>query len=223
MASPVPLAVRLVTEVGTRGWLRIYWGRDCMGPYFENGVRRPATGPSYHNAESLLGDKIGAIGDFPFGHASDYGPDAPWPKACDKCGRPVPPGRQDEGGGEGPHYQVFTRRIFDTPERLLAPGDMFWAEWHHHPEWTKKCSSWDNCDDPRGHLTVVLPNGRRWDIDSRASNCTMPQDRLHRCWVRHGEPPAITVDKQGRTCGAGAGSIQAGDWHGFLRAGRLVT
>jgi hypothetical protein len=40
--------------------------------------------------------------------------------------------------------------------------------------------------------------------------------------VRHGEAPNITVDKNGVTCGAGAGSIQCGSYHGFLRNGELV-
>ena len=78
----------------------------------------------------------------------------------------------------------------------------------------------DNC--PGEHLYAVLPNGRYWDIDSRASNCGRPDDRTHRCWVRHGEPPNVTVDKQGDTCTAGAGSILADDYHGFLRAGEFV-
>ena len=67
-----------------------------------------------------------------------------------------------------------------------------------------------------------LPNGREWDIDSRCSNCTLPDDRIHRCWVRHGEPPNIHVDKNGHTCSAGAGSILAGDYHGFLHNGELT-
>jgi hypothetical protein len=69
---------------------------------------------------------------------------------------------------------------------------------------------------------VRLPNGRDWAIDGRATNCTRPDDHEHQCWVKHGEPPNITVDKDGNTCGAGAGSIQIGDWHGFLRDGMLV-
>jgi hypothetical protein len=72
------------------------------------------------------------------------------------------------------------------------------------------------------HLVVRLPNGHVWNIDHRASNCTMKLDYEHRCWIRHGEPPNITVDKNGLTCQAGAGSILAGDWHGFLRNGELV-
>lgn len=71
-------------------------------------------------------------------------------------------------------------------------------------------------------LVVRLPNGHDWSIDSRCRNCTLPNDDTHRCWVRHGEPPTITVDKNGRTCSAGAGSIQSGNYHGFLRNGELT-
>jgi hypothetical protein len=70
-------------------------------------------------------------------------------------------------------------------------------------------------------LTVKLPNGRSWNIDSEATNCTRKGVKSHRCWIRHGTPPDITVDKNGDTCAAGAGSIQAGDYHGFLRNGHL--
>lgn len=72
-------------------------------------------------------------------------------------------------------------------------------------------------------LTVVCPNGSEWTIDSRASNCTLRYDYEHRCWVRHGEPPMVTVDKNGLTCAAGGGSIQAGDYHGFLQNGILTA
>lgn len=95
------------------------------------------------------------------------------------------------------------------------PGAMFWltfADGHcaiHEPP----------CER---HLCVVLPNGHWWVIDSRCSNCTKPEDQTHRCWVRHGEPPNVTVDKDGETCAAGSGSILADGWHGFLRNGELV-
>lgn len=71
------------------------------------------------------------------------------------------------------------------------------------------------------HLCVQCPGGS-WNIDSRASNCTMPYDYEHRCWIWHGDPPVITVDKNGVTCQAGAGSILVGQYHGFLRGGVLV-
>ncbi|BDI33376.1 hypothetical protein CCAX7_54270 [Capsulimonas corticalis] len=69
-------------------------------------------------------------------------------------------------------------------------------------------------------LSVQTPGGQ-WVIDSRANNCTRPDDKGHRCWVRHGVPPEINVDKAGDTCAAGAGSIMCGNYHGFLRNGYL--
>lgn len=127
----------------------------------------------------------------------------------------------------------------------LPPGAMYFADWYGDaPELL----------GPDGRaLVVMLPNGREWHVDGRASNCDSPcascgqpyhahypsaadarpfpctryQDaRPHKCWVRHGEPPNVTVDKNGVTCGAGAGSIASGEgaqhYHGFLRGGRLV-
>jgi hypothetical protein len=72
--------------------------------------------------------------------------------------------------------------------------------------------------DP-GVLFVMTPGGE-WCVDSQASNCTRPGED-HKCWIRHGEAPDITVDKNGNTCAAGAGSIQCGSYHGFLRNGYL--
>ena len=64
-----------------------------------------------------------------------------------------------------------------------------------------------------------------WYIDNRASNCTKPTDKEHRCWVRHGTMgDKLTVDKNGLTCQAGAGSVYMDNkrWHGFLRKGVLA-
>lgn len=73
------------------------------------------------------------------------------------------------------------------------------------------------------NVVCVLPNGNHWWIDSRCSNCTMPTDVLHRCWVRHGTVGGtVHVDKNGHTCTAGAGSIISGGWHGFLHNGQLT-
>jgi len=76
--------------------------------------------------------------------------------------------------------------------------------------------------DESGRILAVMTPGGTWIIDSRASNCALPHDNIHHCWVRHGIPPLITVDKAGVTCAAGAGSIHAGKWHGYLREGELV-
>lgn len=61
-----------------------------------------------------------------------------------------------------------------------------------------------------------------WYIDGMASNCTRKEDTAHRCWVRHGTVgEVVTVDKNGNTCSAGAGSIDLPGFHGFLHNGEL--
>lgn len=75
---------------------------------------------------------------------------------------------------------------------------------------------------PDGKCYAVNTPGGKWYIDRRASNCTLPNDNVHKCWIRHGEAPNFTVDKNGHTCSAGAGSIQIGNYHGFLRNGVLI-
>jgi hypothetical protein len=124
-------------------------------------------------------------------------------------------------------YEAFDRRPIvgwvrsDTGERHernceFGAGAMWFATWYG-----PKYSEWQNQAGPP--LIVRCPGERDWNIDSRCSNCGLPDDRLHRCWVRHGEPPNITVDKAGVTCSAGAGSIVLPNWHGFLRNGELVV
>lgn len=116
----------------------------------------------------------------------------------------------------------------DRPEAgKQKAGDMFYAYpgWHGDAN-DEGCIYWDNCKGWQEHIVVELPGEcdttHAWDINGRASNCGRPDDRTHRCWVRHGDPPNITIDKDGDTCSAGAGSIQMGDYHGFLRDGKLV-
>lgn len=79
-------------------------------------------------------------------------------------------------------------------------------------------------------MVVIIPGNHDWSIDAIAKNCDKRDDREHRCWIRHGEPPNLTVDKLAgtpdasakTTCGAGAGSIQTDHWHGYLKGGELV-
>lgn len=75
---------------------------------------------------------------------------------------------------------------------------------------------------PDGKSFTVMTPGGEWCIDSRASNCDMKNDKTHKCWCRHGEAPNFTVNKVGYTCGAGAGSILIGKYHGFLINGFLT-
>lgn len=118
--------------------------------------------------------------------------------------------------------QVFSRRIYrriDTGEQLLlenAPAGAMWDAWWYPDTWKG--------EDGRS-LMVKLPGDREWCVDSQANNCTKPGDTTHRCWIRHGNPPNVTVDKNARgkysTCAAGAGSIDVPGWHGFLQQGEL--
>lgn len=106
--------------------------------------------------------------------------------------------------------------------REFGAGAMYYANWMRYTDAEgKERWSWE-WDNQTGPPLIVITPGGEWDIDSRASNCTMPKDRLHRCWIRHGEPPHVHVDKNGHTCAAGAGSILAGSYHGFLHDGYLT-
>jgi hypothetical protein len=197
------MKLRFIREIGTSAALRIYWGdKDC--PNCLGGGR-----PGYHNGTIPL-TKSEKVADWDLGgEVSDY-PISGFPAACDHCAAAAPADVQ---------RQVFTDRLYDTPSGKPEPGDCFWSTWNHD---NGRClfPGWTNCSGP--HLVVVLPNGHWWDVDSRASNCTMPQDKVHRCWVRRGEPPNVHVDKNGPTCAAGAGSILADGYHGFLHNGYLT-
>jgi hypothetical protein len=132
-----------------------------------------------------------------------------FPVKCDYC---------DFEFSEFDNFQINTERMYQCDEtgefhsiKDLPPGAMYYADWM--PESYK---------GPDGHcLMVICPDGHPWTIDGRANNCTMPKDNEHKCWVRHGSVPNITVDKNGKTCGAGAGSILTPKYHGFLRNGYL--
>jgi hypothetical protein len=180
-------------EIGTRVSLRKYWGdKECDG--------------WIHNAKFFLWDIPDKINENHFGGDPEDYPEELWQVLrCEKCGQPAPADAK---------RQVNNQRLYDTPSGKPEPGSIYWADWYPDNMF------WDNHKGP--HLLAVLPNGWIWVIDSRASNCTLPEDRLHRCWCRHGEVPDITVDKNGITCSAGAGSISGGDWHGFLRNGEFV-
>lgn len=132
----------------------------------------------------------------------------PWPTHC-VCGYEFP----------APKRVTFTQLMWrraDTGEEMTLrdapPGAVWVADWMP--------AQWSG---PDGRCVVVkTPDGVDWMIDGRANNCTMPEDNEHRCWVRHGEPPNLTVDKNGKTCAAGAGSIQTSGYHGHLQNGEFT-
>lgn len=189
----------LVPTGRTRRFLRRYANNadECPG------------GIGYHDAMNeidVVDGKATITDEIPPGIALD---DPRWPAKCSACGRPFE---------DGDVRQLFAKSLYgrgDTGEEMALqdapPGAMWFAPW---------MESW--CKGPDGRCLVVKTPGGDWMVDSRASNCTMPDDDKHKCWVRHGEAPKVTVDKNGNTCGAGGGSIICGAWHGFLRDGGLV-
>lgn len=171
---------------------------------------------SYHNAHAPL-DIVehGATrsGDYVPSWVTKNSPEImarpDWPTKCKACDYVFTP--EDE-------FQVFAvteYRRADTGELLaknnLPVGSVIDAWWMERPGPDGRC------------LAVETPAGQ-WIIDSRASNCTLKDDDVHRCWVRHGRPEdgTLHIDKNGNTCAAGAGSIDMGGrWHGFLHHGEL--
>ncbi len=136
--------------------------------------------------------------------------DPRWPTHC-ACGYKFT--EKDE-------WQLFIESEYqrtDNGEKMTlntAPVGAIWRA-----DWYEDAAEFTGID---GKSYVVKTPGGLWAIDSRASNCTLPNDTVHKCWCRHGEPPNFTVDKNGNTCGAGAGSILQRNYHGFLRNGELV-
>lgn len=177
----------------------------------------PCTVPGYekwyHNAMVPIedGQGDGLSGDI-FPHD-----DPRWPKQC-ACGYVFK---------DSDNWQLFTNQHYkrmDTGELVTlrnAPvGAMWYADWMSDRRQESKVTDRTYLGPDDKCLVVMTPGGE-WMIDSRASNCTMPDDKMHKCWVRHGTPPDVHVDKNGLTCAAGAGSIMAGSYHGFLHNGYL--
>ena len=201
--------------------LRRYGGDGC-----------PSNKGGYHNAEIALFDveriKVPAVSGSREWAYQDGAPRTfeevearrvagepipAWPTHC-ACGFAF----ETSGGqvfSDGLYRRTDTGEIRGLREWDHVPGAMWNAEWlADHPFYR----------GPDGRsIHVVCPDGRSWCIDGPASNCTKPEDSAHKCWVRHGEPPALTVDKNGLTCAAGAGSIQTpGNYHGFLQNGEFT-
>jgi len=169
---------------------------------------------SMHNASAI----VDVVPDTDQASGDSWPHDDPrWPKVCD-CGQ--------YNFTEQDHWQLFIEHLFrrDTGEehtlREAPPGAMWYADWMI--EGVDQSKHGNLYRGPDGHcLMVRCPDGHDWCVDSRCSNCTLPNDNIHKCWVRHGTPPNITVDKNGVTCAAGAGSILTPKWHGFLTSGVL--
>lgn len=218
-----------------RRYLRCYQSTDGM----QRGVGERADDPAlkdpkycagYCNAMRVL-DEVdeewteheGVTHKFRKGYEAKDWPFDAFPTVCERCGRQM----------DKPERQIFVDEItvVKTGDRAgqtfvrreLPVGAMFNIDYYSDiPDW---------CGRDGLALNVVTPGGE-WHVDSKANNCTLPEDHEHRCWVRSGDPRTgyVHVDKDSkvqRTCQAGAGSIwinQGGprDWHGFLYRGFLI-
>lgn len=212
---PTPCYLLEPTETNRR-WLRRYAavahdGWTCADGWHH--ARTPiADAPVIHHPAIAGAVTEPAIAAFLF--------DPRWPTHCEEgCGYAF----TDED-----RRQVFTRRVYRVTDALdgaalpvgaeatledAPPGAQWYADW---------MGEWAQGSDGRT-LVVKLPDGHEWMIDSEAKNCTRPGDRSHRCWLRHGVPPLVTVGKDGgETCKAGAGSIASPGYHGFLHSGVLT-
>lgn len=139
-----------------------------------------------------------------------------WPTSCDYCDYEFVAEDQWQENGDLLYRRNDIQPTMEQPDIMRlreAPAGAMWYAW-----WL---SGWRH---QTGDFPIVVrcPDGHEWMPDMEASNCTKPGDRGHYCWVLHGTAPGLTADKAGVTCGAGAGSIQTGHWHGFLRNGYLV-
>jgi hypothetical protein len=143
---------------------------------------------------------------------------APFPARCE-CGFSF---TSERSNSLSCGHRLIRKDTGETQRHIhqFGTGAMWRATWYKNDTTGLYGWDWDNATE--APLIVRTPGGD-WNIDGRASNCTMPNDKTHRCWVRHGEPPNIHVDKNGHTCGAGAGSIIAGNYHGFLHNGQLTA
>ncbi len=172
-------------------------------------------GLGYHNASMPFEDVDRPIDapsvDRPF--MEDIDP-AIWPIKCDRCDYIFSPEDEKQINEDRLYVRPDTGETFRLQD--APPGAIYRADWMEDlPAWR----------GPDGRcLVVVLPNGHPWMIDGLANNCTDREDFMeggHKCWVREGEAPLLTVGKRGKTCAAGAGSILSGDYHGFLTNGEF--
>lgn len=182
----------------------------------------------YHDAVDFLKDRSARDeldSDSDYDRPSDESP--LWPELC-ACGYKFQPDDK---------RQVFNQHLYSgAPDGKFytlrdAPIGAMWDA-----EWYRSRGGGGMFTGPDGLCLVVKTPGGDWMVDAEATNCTMTQyeqvdkntrrwkGRTHYCWPRKGDPRTGMVDvrkEHGRTCGAGAGSIQLGKYHGFLSNGFL--
>lgn len=182
--------------------------RECPGQFLYHNASRPIGifAARWHMVDGQRYNEVDSYGNITAGSGLQF------PTKCDYCDYAFTDDDAKQSNGDLLYRRVDTSELMTLRE--AGPGAM-WNAWWMSDFWR----------GPDGmSIMVKCPNGREWCIDSEASNCTMKDDhqKTHKCWVRHGDPPMLTVDKNGPTCAAGGGSIQAGDYHGFLQNGSFT-
>lgn len=181
-------------------FIKIIGKRKTIFKYWES--KSPCRHGNWHNtATSVIG-----TGDNVEFDETDENHLPNIPEVCVFCGKkPNPEDKVHHSRSLGPYFNTASGR----PE----PGDLWYSEYPPIDHF------WDNKKDL--NLYCCLPNGVHWNIDSRANNCPWKENRTHRCWKRSGNPEDGTIHVEHGDCPVGAGSIQAGDYHGFLHHGHL--
>src|SRR5262245_5695356 len=84
----------------------------------------------------------------------------------------------DEHGISSPIYRNVATGERKNGSYELPVGALYWVK---PPDNSRAAVGGDGLQ-----VYCVCPGLHHWCIDGRASNCTLPNDREHRCWVRHG-------------------------------------
>lgn len=202
------IPLKYVKHVGSRVYLRVYWGTIPEDKVKEHGDW------SYHDAKNRIYDVITTVKDPTLAihevSAVEYNNYlGKWPTKCDHCNESPPPYE-----ASGVNYHVFYDELYDNPPRILQVGDVWDSPWMHN---SPDCWS------------VRLPNNLDWFTWMVASNCThdgmIEKDangkvtlvHPHKCWTVNGTPPDLDVSPSIQMDKGGSR-----DWHGHIQNGKLV-
>lgn len=183
-------------------------------------------------------------------HTNEFPDDGRWPARCMHTNCVYDFDHNDEWQVQQESIYVDPITGQEYSLRMQIPG-MMWDAWWMGVDWTgadgislavtlPNGSAWmvdsraSNCDSLCKHCTKPY-NAHTNPQGSFTGRCvptseyndgspTYEDARPHKCWIRHGDPRTsnVHVDKNGVTCGAGAGSIISGSYHGFLHNGFLT-
>lgn len=132
-----------------------------------------------------------------------------WPTHCD-CGYAF---EIDD------YWQILKRPLFQNSEtsELVTMDDIpVGGVWYHD---TLK----EIFFGPDKKCLIVRTPGGDWCPDSPDANCGMLEDKLHKCWIRRGEPSKLSIDRNGILCSRPDGLAQVGRWLGSVQDGYILS